>query len=423
MTKPCSLAVLRARVNNLLRRSRPAAPVLELPPYVFDFGRMVYTKTGSPWTCPRRSSGCCGCWRSTGGRPSPREQLLDRVWDGGEFVDENALSVAVNRLRRKLGGGPHPHGVRRGLRVGGGLIWTDILCSACSWPGAGVIFGVVQWLRARRQLAQADRMLDRALEGAVSGNHLRRVGPSALEAKLARFLNGSAASARGLAEERGQDRRPHCGHLPPDQDPHRRPAAVLLPAGGEPPPPGAAGAGPGGQAQAEKLRFLIETLVKSSRLEQRGFSSSPPPSTRWLPCWRRRPPSIPERRRRRTSPSRCSPPRAAPGLTKSGLPRPWATWWTMLVKYTPPGGAVTLSAVFYELFCCIQVSDTGPGVPEGEQARIFGRFYRGEGVRDQEGLGLGLFLTRSILTREGGYVKLSSKPGKGSTFSLYLPLE
>lgn len=93
------------------------------------------------------------------------------------------------------------------------------------------------------------------------------------------------------------------------------------------------------------------------------------------------------------------------------------------VKYTPPGGAVTLSAVFYELFCCIQVSDTGPGVPEREQARIFGRFYRGEGVRDQEGLGLGLFLTRSILTREGGYVKLSSKPGKGSTFSLYLPLE
>ena len=93
------------------------------------------------------------------------------------------------------------------------------------------------------------------------------------------------------------------------------------------------------------------------------------------------------------------------------------------VKYTPPGGAVTLSAVFYELFCCIQVSDTGPGVPEGEQARVFGRFYRGEEVRDQEGLGLGLFLTRSILTREGGYVKLSSKPGKGSTFSLYLPLE
>ena len=93
------------------------------------------------------------------------------------------------------------------------------------------------------------------------------------------------------------------------------------------------------------------------------------------------------------------------------------------MKYTPPGGSVALSAVFYELFCCIQVSDTGPGVPEGEQARIFGRFYRGKGVRDLEGLGLGLFLTRSILTREGGYVKLSSKPGKGSTFSLYLPRE
>ena len=71
VTKPCSLAVLRARVNNLLRRSRPAAPVLELPPYVFDFGRMVYTKNGVPLDCPRRSSGCCGCWRSTVARPSP----------------------------------------------------------------------------------------------------------------------------------------------------------------------------------------------------------------------------------------------------------------------------------------------------------------------------------------------------------------
>ena len=44
-------------------------------------------------------------------------------------------------------------------------------------------------------------------------------------------------------------------------------------------------------------------------------------------------------------------------------------------------------------------------------------------VREQEGLGLGLYLTRRILTSEGGYIRVSSQPGKGSTFSLYLPLE
>ncbi len=72
------------------------------------------------------------------------------------------------------------------------------------------------------------------------------------------------------------------------------------------------------------------------------------------------------------------------------------------MKYTPPGGTVTLSVTAYHMFCCIQVSDTGPGIPEEEQAQIFSRFYRGAAVREQEGLGLGLYLTRRILTSEGG---------------------
>ena len=70
--------------------------------------------------------------------------------------------------------------------------------------GSGVLFGLVQRLRARRQLAQMNRMLDRALEGQFQETTFDESAPSALEAKLARFLNGSAASARGLAEERGK---------------------------------------------------------------------------------------------------------------------------------------------------------------------------------------------------------------------------
>ncbi len=93
------------------------------------------------------------------------------------------------------------------------------------------------------------------------------------------------------------------------------------------------------------------------------------------------------------------------------------------LKYTPPGGSVTLSAERYELFCRIRVTDSGPGIPEEEQAQIFSRFYRGAAVRDQDGLGLGLYLTRRILIRQGGYLRLSSRPGQGSEFSLYLPLE
>ena len=93
------------------------------------------------------------------------------------------------------------------------------------------------------------------------------------------------------------------------------------------------------------------------------------------------------------------------------------------LKYTPQGGKVALSVREFELFCAIQVEDNGPGIPEREQGAIFGRFYRGEAVRDQEGLGIGLYLAREVVTREGGYIRLNSSPGQGSRFSLYLPKE
>ena len=84
---------------------------------------------------------------------------------------------------------------------------------------------------------------------------------------------------------------------------------------------------------------------------------------------------------------------------------------------------MTLRAVGYELFCRIDVTDTGPGIPEDEQPRIFGRFYRSPAARGQEGVGIGLYLSRQIAQREGGYLRVSSRPGAGSTFSLFLPRE
>ena len=92
VTKPFSLAVLRARVNNLLRRAHSRRTVLELPPFTFDFQEMTYTRNGVPLELSRTEQRLL--------------RLLEQVWDGGEFVDENALSVAVNRLRAKLTDAP-----------------------------------------------------------------------------------------------------------------------------------------------------------------------------------------------------------------------------------------------------------------------------------------------------------------------------
>lgn len=71
-------------------------------------------------------------------------------------------------------------------------------------------------------------------------------------------------------------------------------------------------------------------------------------------------------------------------------------------------------------FVRIDVKDTGIGISEEDTARIFTRFYRARQVQSEPGIGLGLYLVREILQREGGYIKVSSTLGKGSVFSLFL---
>ena len=91
------------------------------------------------------------------------------------------------------------------------------------------------------------------------------------------------------------------------------------------------------------------------------------------------------------------------------------------VKYTPAGGKISVSVEQWEMYVKLDVSDTGKGIPESRQAAIFRRFYREEEVHDQPGVGIGLYLAREIVTRQGGYIKVTSEVGRGSTFSVFLP--
>ncbi len=91
------------------------------------------------------------------------------------------------------------------------------------------------------------------------------------------------------------------------------------------------------------------------------------------------------------------------------------------VKYTPAGGKISVSVEQWEMYVKLDVADTGKGIPESRQAAIFRRFYREEAVHDQPGVGIGLYLAREIVTRQGGYIKVTSEPGRGSTFSVFLP--
>ncbi len=91
------------------------------------------------------------------------------------------------------------------------------------------------------------------------------------------------------------------------------------------------------------------------------------------------------------------------------------------VKYTPAGGRISVSVERWEMYVKLDVTDTGKGIPESRQAAIFRRFYREEEVHDQPGVGIGLYLAREIVSRQGGYIKVTSEVGRGSTFSVFLP--
>ena len=102
ITKPFSLAILRARVNAQLRR-KTASACVELDGFRFDFDRMAFWKNGEPIELSKTEQKLLRLLVENRGQTLSRSVLVDRIWtDGADFVDENALSVTVKRLRGKL---------------------------------------------------------------------------------------------------------------------------------------------------------------------------------------------------------------------------------------------------------------------------------------------------------------------------------
>ncbi len=90
------------------------------------------------------------------------------------------------------------------------------------------------------------------------------------------------------------------------------------------------------------------------------------------------------------------------------------------VKYTPAGGQIRVSVESWEMYVKIDIADTGIGISEQHQGMIFKRFYREDAVHDVDGIGIGLYLAREIVTLQDGYIRVSSEVGKGSPFSVFL---
>ncbi|MFA7502580.1 MAG: HAMP domain-containing sensor histidine kinase [Anaerovoracaceae bacterium] len=285
------------------------------------------------------------------------------------------------------------------------------------------LFAVLLLLERRstkRMIKKLNEMLDCAIDGSFAEHTFDESLLSAVENRFSQYLAAFSVSARNLAAEKEkvkelladishQTKTPIANillfsHLLEEQTLPEESITCVAAL----------------REQAEKLNFLISALVKLSRLETGIFTFHSSPSAIA--------PLLEEAAKQFT-------PKAAQKeiLLVTNPTEACAVFdykWTMealcnlldnAVKYTPAGGSIQLSAEEYDLFCRIDVADTGIGVSEAEQAKVFSRFYRSPSVSEQDGVGIGLYLTRQILSGQEGYVKVASIPGGGSVFSMFLP--
>lgn len=284
---------------------------------------------------------------------------------------------------------------------------------------AAVIVG--HW-RTARTIRRLDDMLTAAMSGNFSGKTFDESRLSALESRLARYLAASALSERNVSEQKDRISTliSDISHQTKTPVANLQLYAQLL--SEQPLTPQGKDCAAAIAVQADKLQTLIEALVKTSRLETGILALHPQPGALS---------SVVER-----AAAQYAPRAAEKGIIltvgETAGEAVFDAKWTEeavcnlldnALKYTPSGGAVTVAVKNYELFSAVQVADTGPGISEEDQAKIFGRFYRAPGAWQAEGVGIGLYLTRQIAEKQGGYVKVKSTPGAGSTFSLYIPRE
>lgn len=278
---------------------------------------------------------------------------------------------------------------------------------------------LINHIRTKRTMDTLEKMIDSAADGEYSETKFDESRLSALETKFSNYLSSSNTSSKNIMKEKEkiktlisdishQTKTPISnlilyselieeGNL--SEDMRSNVEAI--------------------KQQAEKLEFLIKSLVKLSRLEN-GILNLSPRKEEIQPMLQ----DIYEQYISKASEKNLEL-NIEKTTSKATFDRKWTTEALgnivdNAIKYTN-AGEITINVKEYEIFTRIDISDTGIGISESEQAEVFSRFYRSQSVHNDEGVGIGLYLTREIISCEGGYIKLTSELGVGSTFSVYIP--
>lgn len=299
----------------------------------------------------------------------------------------------------------------------------DIACLIIAAVSVLVAIGVtaLNIRKVKHTIKTLTTMLDTAINGNFTESTFDESTLSALETKLARYLSESAVSSKNLLAEKDKIKTLISDISHQTKTPI---ANILLYAqllGEHDLPENCTVCVNALSAQAQKLNFLIGAMVKTSRLETGIITVLPKQES--------------VQKLLDTVIEQLKPKVDSKNITLLSKSTPdtacFDLKWTVeavynvldnAVKYTPEGGHIEIKTVSYELFCRIDITDDGIGMKEKEHSKIFTRFYRSPLVSEQNGVGIGLFLTREILSMQGGYIKVQSEPGKGSTFSVFLPI-
>lgn len=297
-----------------------------------------------------------------------------------------------------------------GAELIGGIALCLILC--------GVFWYLYFWNRERRLTLSLREMIRQAQEGTLKLQRLDETELSAIENQLKRFLDDSllAVGNQSAQREKIQTLISDISHqtltpisnlglyaeLLEEQNPCEETHVI--------------------REQAQKLDFLIHSLVKLSRMENGIISVQGKEQgiQQLLDALREE------------YAKRAEEKRVELEICDTEITAVFDLKWTIeavgnildnAIKYTPGGGSVSVRVHRYSFFARIDISDSGRGIPKEEQSKIFTRFYRSPEVSEEPGVGIGLYLAREILQAQKGYIRVDSGNGMGSVFSVFLPTE
>ena len=278
---------------------------------------------------------------------------------------------------------------------------------------AGSVLAAALFFRHRQKQVMdgLSDMLEAAINGTFSETTFDESRQSSLENRLAQYLAASELSVRSIDVEREKIKELITDISHQTRTPLSNILLYTELLEEEPLGEAAQDSVKKLRQQSEKLQFLMDALVKLSRLETGVFVLHPirQPLTELV---------VDGMESYRKKAEEDAPVYAY--FDKKWSMEALGNILDNAIKYTNTGG-ITIKLCSYELFACVEVTDTGIGIGEEEHAAVFGRFYRGNAVAEKSGVGIGLYLARSIMQQQGEYIRLSSTPGEGSTFGLYFP--